>query len=289
MTVAVPAEAIDAVSHLVRERAGIVLGPGKRSLVEARLLRLMRRHGLTDASALRDLLSLPQNEDLRRAIVESMTTNVTAFFREPAHFDALAEAIPSWQAKLRAGGRIRLWSAGCASGEEAYSMAATLLHHWPDCARADLRILATDLSSAMIRKARAGIYPAGDLPENPALHRVLSPTADRDSLSVSPEARRLIRFETLNLLGDWPFRGRFDAIFCRNVVIYFDEPTRERLWLRFAAQMEPGGMLCLGHAERIDEARQPQFERCGITRYRRSGAPLPADAGAQFPKVSACP
>lgn len=280
---------IEAVSRLVQERAGIVLGPCKRSLVEARLLRLMRRHGLHDASALRGLLVLPEAEAFRTELVEVMTTNVTAFFREPAHFDAMVEAIPAWRAKIRAGGRLRLWSAGCASGEEAYSMAATLLHHWPDCEQADLRILATDLSPSMIGKARAGTYPMTAPPDIPALHGILSPVPESGAVSVRASARRLIRFEVLNLLAHWPFRGPFDAIFCRNVVIYFDEATRNRLWLRFAGRMEPGGMLCLGHAERIDEARLPQFQRCGITRYRRTDIPVPAGPGDQPTEVNACP
>lgn len=167
-------------------------------------------------------------------------------------------------------------------------MAATVLLHWPDAQTVDLRILATDLSPAMIQRARDGLYPARDF-VTPALVAIAQPGPAAELVSIAPSARRLIHFAELNLFKDWPFRGMFDAIFCRNVVIYFDEPSRIQLWLRFAARMETGAVLCLGHAERIDEAQLPQFERCGVTRYRRTEVPVPDGIFVQPLKVNACP
>ena len=205
-------------------------------------------------------------------MIGAMTTNVTKFFRESHHFDHLAGAVlPQLAAAARAGGRVRIWSAACSSGEEPYSIALTLLNAIPDAANLDILILASDLDPDMLARAEAGSYPAERLSDIPANLRGRHVETRRDgTFRIQDSVRSLIRFRHLNLLHDWPMPGSFDVIFCRNVMIYFDQPTQDDIWRRFAKRMRPNGTLYIGHSERIVTSGIP-FTLIGQTAYRFNG------------------
>lgn len=274
-----------AVARLVHRETGIVITAAKKSMLVSRLSRRLRSLGVASFSDYVALLLGPTGEAERRELVSAVTTNVTGFFREPHHFKALHDFGGNLVEKARAGGRVRLWSAGCSTGQEAFSMAATLLAIAPDLARHDLRILATDIDPVVIGTARIGLFDQHALGERPPTQilRFLKDGPAPGQVIVSPELHELIRFEELNLLSQWPFQGNFDVIFCRNVVIYFDLETRRDLWMRFASRMSEGGMLFIGHSERMDPKLEPFFEPVGITQYRRTGQRMPADALAAEP------
>lgn len=285
-----------AIARHIHRETGIVITAAKRSMLVSRLSRRLRLLGLDSFAAYAALLGSPDGAEERQALITAITTNVTGFFREPHHFKALADLLPDLLARARAGGRVRLWSAGCSTGQEPYSIAATILDQAPDAGRYDLRILATDIDAAVIDEARRGVYASraiGDRPPAP-MSRLLRRHAEPDSYTIDDSARALIRFEVLNLQHPWPFQGRFDVIFCRNVVIYFDRDTRVRLWTRFAERMPEGGMLFLGHSERMDPKIDALFAPCGLTQYRRTGVAVAA-AGLRdadpppTTKESACP
>jgi chemotaxis protein methyltransferase CheR len=269
-----------AISGRIHRDTGIVIGEAKRSMLISRLARRLRQLALPDFATYARLLDSAEGEDERLALVSAITTNVTGFFREPHHFDALTRMLPDLVARVRAGGRVRLWSAGCSTGQEAYSIAATLLHGAPGLGQGDLRILATDIDPQVIDQARRGVFDRrllGDSAPAP-LRRFVQDGPGSGQFALAPELQALIRFEVLNLLGPWPFTGGFDVIFCRNVVIYFDTETRRRLWARFAGRLAPGGTLFLGHSERMDPELEPLFAPAGITQYRRTAQPAPSDA-----------
>lgn len=277
---------------LIHNETGIVITEGKRSMLVSRLSRRLRHLGLADFSAYLAYLGGHDGQAERGVMVSAITTNVTGFFREPHHFERLAREAPHLLRKAREGGRVRLWSAGCSTGQEAISMAAVLAEHLPDGAAIDLRILATDIDPAVLQQARDGIYDRSLLGQTPpqALLRHVIPADTPDRVAFSPRLRSLISFEVLNLLEPWPFRGRFDMIFCRNVVIYFDDDTRRRLWARFAERLVPGGLLCIGHSERMDADLDHLLRPDGLKTYRRTTATAP-DSGPSTAKSKgpACP
>jgi chemotaxis protein methyltransferase CheR len=260
------------IATLVHSEAGIVLSETKVNLVYSRLAKRLRAIGL---KSFRDYCRLIEGEegvDERQAMIAAMTTNVTRFFREEHHFDYLRQDVsPKLAAKARAGGRVRIWSAGCSSGEEPYSIALTMLRETPDVANHDFLILASDIDHNMVARGRAGQYGAKQVEGIPQQYRqnFLEPIQDLGTLSYqfAPPVRALIRFNELNLLESWPMKGKFDAIFCRNVMIYFDEPTQNAIWKRFAEALLPGGTLFIGHSERIATDRQP-FDLVAQTTYR---------------------
>ena len=204
----------------------------------------------------------------RRRMISALSTNVTSFFREAHHFDILkSEVLPPL---LRDNARIRIWSAGCSTGQEAYSIALALLEVEPDASRRDIRILASDIDDDVVAGAREAVYPEAQLRRLPAAlrSRHFHP-AQEGHIRAGADLRRLVCVRRLNLLGDWPMTGKFDAIFCRNVVIYFDTPTQARLWKRFSNLLNPGGWQFLGHSERVQEAAAAGFRRAGVTAYRK--------------------
>lgn len=258
-------------ADVIHADSGIVINEAKKSLLVARINRRLRMLELPDYGAYCRYLDGSEGERERRELLSAITTNVTSFFREAHHFEALsAEVIPVLAAKARVGHRVRLWSAACSSGEEPYSLAFTLLEAIPDAANLDILILATDIDPRMVKRAEEGLYdeevvrPLGQA----RLQRFLAPT--NKALSVKDEVKKLLRFGELNLHGDWPFNGGFDVIMCRNVAIYFDAEARRRLWLRFATLLSEGGSLFIGHSERIDGAAAALFDLTGTTQYRRN-------------------
>ena len=180
-------------------------------------------------------------------MVDALTTNKTSFFREHAHFGVLRDdVLPACP------GPVRLWSAGCSSGEEAYTL-AMVLHDALGPAASSARILATDISHRVLATATAGVYPATTLADVPSSLRqqYWRPSPDGTRLEAAPALRALVRFGRLNLMAAWPMRGPFDAIFCRNVMIYFDKATQQALVERFRQLLRPGGYLFVGHSESL--------------------------------------
>lgn len=277
-----------AMAHRIHRDTGIVIGEAKRNMLISRLAHRLHDLALPDFAAYMRLLDSPSGEEERRALISAITTNVTRFFREPHHFAALAEMVPALASRAQSGARIRLWSAGCSTGQEAYSIAATLLDHDPSLDRCDLRILATDIDPEVIEAARRGVYDSRSIgAEAPAaLKRFLQNGPQDHQVSITQKLRSLIRFEPLNLLDPWPFHGQFDVVFCRNVVIYFDPETRHALWRRMASRIVVDGRLFLGHSERMDPRLDPLFAVCGITQYRRTETAAPQDPGQIHPSTS---
>jgi chemotaxis protein methyltransferase CheR len=208
-------------------------------------------------------------------LINALTTNVTAFFRENHHFEALSEyMIPEALQRNQASRRLRIWSAGCSTGEEPYCIAMVASAALPTGVRWDLKILATDIDSDVVGAAQAGVYPMDRLTSVPQaqLRRCFRKGVGMNAgqAIVQPDIARLVSFRTLNLMQQWPMSGPFDVIFCRNVMIYFDQATREKLVNRFGEMLAPGGYLCIGHSESIHGGGAP-FKLVGKTIYRRHG------------------
>lgn len=260
--------------EFVLRHCGIALSEQKRQLVQGRLLRRLRALGLREFAAYCELLrNDPESElgDLASAI----STNVTSFFRESHHYDLLEQTLlPQWLAeKRRSGERLRIWSAGCSTGEEPYALAMVLAEALEKHgAGVDAKILATDLSPQALAGAREGVYALDKLGGVNAERRrrwfLRGEGAYAGLACVHPRLRELVAIQPLNLLHDWPMSGLFDAIFCRNVVIYFDKPTKERLFRRYAAQLVPEGYLFLGHSESM-HGLNDDFALVGRTVYRK--------------------
>ncbi|HWU77718.1 MAG TPA: protein-glutamate O-methyltransferase CheR [Rhodanobacter sp.] len=258
----------------VLEHCGISLGEQKHQLVQGRLLRRLRALGLKNFEAYCELLRRDPEGELGE-LASVISTNVTSFFREVHHYDLLTnELLPRWLSeKRRDGDRLRIWSAGCSTGEEPYALAMVLAEAIDKSGgKADARILATDLSPQALECARKGVYPLerlNGISDERRKRWMLRGSGEYAGLaSVHPRLRELVTIEPLNLLHNWPMRGPFDAIFCRNVVIYFDQPTKQRLFSRYADLLPPGGYLFLGHSESL-HGISDQFELVGRTVYRK--------------------
>ncbi|WP_419826672.1 CheR family methyltransferase [Sphingomonas sp.] len=264
-----------AIARLAFDEAGIVLAPNKAQLVYGRLARLVRACGLDSFADY--VVRIEEDADERARAVDALTTNHTGFFRESHHFDHfVAEVWPTLRRRLAEGGRVRLWSAACSSGEEPYTFVIAALGREKGLARElasrDFRVLATDLSQTILTAARAGRYPQDVASTIPAALRALWTEPTEDGFAIAEGARAPIAFRPLNLLRPWPMRNRFDAIFCRNVMIYFDEATKARLQARLADQLAPGGFLYIGHSERLAADVAPRFASIGRTIYRKVDA-----------------
>ncbi|HMM76003.1 MAG TPA: protein-glutamate O-methyltransferase CheR [Gammaproteobacteria bacterium] len=256
---------------MVGEHAGINLGEAKRELVYGRIARRLRALGMRSFDDYCRLLEEAPDGEIGN-FINAITTNLTAFFREEHHFDFLRETlIPAWLAR-GSRPRVRIWSAGCSTGEEPYSLAMTLREHMPASALADVAILATDIDTNVLAHAEAGVYDAARVENLPRARlqqwfkRGRGDNADR--VRVVPELQQLIRFRQLNLMQDWPVKGPLDLIVCRNVVIYFDKPTQRRLFARFADKLAPRGHLIIGHSETLYNVSEA-FELVGRTVYRK--------------------
>lgn len=218
-----------------------------------------------------------QHDELQH-LVNRVTTNITAFFREPVHFTFLAQMLlPAWQrqvARSRAP-RLRLWSAGCSTGQEAYSLAAVLHSVLGESSRVDAKILATDVSSRALAIAKAARYsePLSVIPTSWRGSFLSTRSGEQRYLTVTPAARAWVSFRLLNLLTErLPFRGRFDVIFCRNVLIYFDEPTQQAVIARLADQLNPGGCLFLSLSEGLTRI-PPGLTALGHSIYQNNRPP----------------
>jgi chemotaxis protein methyltransferase CheR len=256
-------------SQLAHEHSGIVLSESKRNLAYGRLSRRLRALKLTSFREYRDYLT--KNEREIESFVNSISTNHTKFFRENHHFDHFRANVVMPMARSH-GHRLRIWSAGCSSGEEPYTVAAVLAREVANIGRHDVRMLATDIDTDILAKAARGEFPLSAIDEVPNQYHGYFETVEEvrgQQMVVMPdELRSLISFRQLNLMAPWPFKGLFDVIFCRNVMIYFDAPTKHKLVQRFTQQLKPGGWLYIGHSESLIGAH-PGLALMGRTIYRR--------------------
>lgn len=263
--------AFQTVARHLQDETGIVLSEAKKGLAVSRLSRRLRVLGLSDFDAYCRLLSGPEGPAERQEMVLLLTTNVTRFFREPHHFETLRSRIlPGLVARAKSGGRVRIWSAGCSSGEEPYSIAMTILEAFSQAPSTNLRILATDIDSNVVSSGQKGCYKISDedLAENPLLEKYTEKVAGSDQqFEILPALKALVQFGQLNLLQPWPMRGKFDIIFCRNVVIYFSTETQQALWPRFAGSLNVGGHLMIGHSERVTGPAANALRSAGVTHY----------------------
>jgi chemotaxis protein methyltransferase CheR len=262
------------IATTLKEMSGIVLSDGKVALAYSRLAKRLRILGLNSFAEYCAMIDSADGADELQAMLAALTTNVTRFYREPHHFDTLHDLfLTDLAQKARSGERVRLWSAACSNGQEPYSMAMTVLTAMPDAASHDVRILATDIDPNMVAEGRDGTYRSELLDPVPPQSRQRFFEASYDGqLTARGSLRELTRFNVLNLLGSWPMKHKFDAIFCRNVAIYFDEPTQERIWARFAQCLHEGAHLFIGHSERVSGPAERYFEATGLTTYRRRRA-----------------
>ncbi|MFN7101471.1 MAG: protein-glutamate O-methyltransferase CheR [Pseudorhizobium sp.] len=264
------------IAAMIYSDAGIYLNDSKASLVYSRLSKHIRNLGLKGFREYCALVASPEGAPERRDMLSHLTTNFTRFFRENHHFEHLRdEVLPGLIARAKSGGRVRIWSAACSDGQEPYSIALTVLAMAPNIADYDFRILATDIDPKILALARAGIYDEAALETvTPVMRKQSFREVDvggRRKFQVDDRVKKLITFNELNLMAQWPFKGHFDVIFCRNVVIYFDEPTQMKIWSRFASLLPEGGHLYIGHSERVSGDAKNLFDNIGITTYRLTG------------------
>ena len=263
----------NALRTLVKEMTGINLAGSKRELVYGRISRRLRALGLSSFGAYRGLLESGDGTELV-AFCNALTTNLTSFFRESHHFDYLRDAFLT--TRHNAGSRserIRIWSSACSSGEEPYSIAMTIMEAIPDWKKWDIKILATDLDSDILARAKRGCYTHDRVKGFDAkrLARFFTESGEgaERTYEVIPELANLITFRQINLMHDLPMSGPLDAIFCRNVVIYFDKETQRALFARIAKLQRPGNLLFLGHSESLFKVSD-DYALIGRTVYRRS-------------------
>jgi chemotaxis protein methyltransferase CheR len=270
-----------AISRLVKQRCGINLHQGKMALVAARLHKRLRALKFASFGQYLEHIRNDADGTETAAMLDALTTNVTHFFREPQHFHFLKSIVLPWILRQHdQDRRIRIWSAGCSSGEEPYSIAILLRSAVKNLGDWDLRVLATDLSQQMLKLARQGIYEPHQLRQVPLplIHHNFTPCKSGLQISyrIKEPLKRVVDFAQLNLLDPWPMKGPFDAVFCRNVMIYFDKPTQQQLVERFWKILAPGGALFIGHSESLTGIRhhfsyqQPAvYQKCKVSEDRR--------------------
>ncbi|MBO6508959.1 MAG: protein-glutamate O-methyltransferase [Roseibium sp.] len=262
-------------SAIVYDQAGIVLKDQKKNMVYSRLVRRLRELDLKSFQEYCQLLESGRGYEETGFLINAITTNLTKFFRENHHFEHLAQVALKdvvGQSAKTGRNRLRIWSAGCSSGVDPYSIAMTLSANFTRLSAWDAKILATDLDTSMVARGKEGRYRPEDLENVPASYRkrYFSPSPCGQEMIASDSLQKLITFKQLNLLKYWPLKGPFDVIFCRNVMIYFDEQTKSKLIHRFAQMLKPGGWLYIGHSESILDA-DAQFKLIGRTTYCRRG------------------
>jgi chemotaxis protein methyltransferase CheR len=261
------------IAKLVYEHAGIVIREHKEAMTRGRLARRVKALGLGTVAEYCAFLKTPGAVSEIPELINAVTTNHTAFFRERHHFDHLRKDVLPKLLQERSGrrGRIRIWSSACSSGEEPYSIAATSRDVLGSRSDVDFRILATDIDTDILERAEAGLYPSELFERLPPDVKPLLKleVAARGEARISEDLRRLIAFKRLNLIEKWPMGGPFDVIFCRNVFIYFDTQTKASILDRFVALLAPGGFLYLGHSESLPQPH-PQLRLIGRTIYERT-------------------
>lgn len=262
------------ISQVVGERVGIDLPETKRELIYGRLAKRLRKLGIKRFKEYCERIEQGDEEEFTN-LINAITTNVTSFFRENHHFEYLRNTLlPELVAnqKHTKQPRLRIWSAGCSSGKEPYSIAMVLSEAIPDIHRWDVKVLATDLDSNILDVARSGIYSIEFLDQIPLESQKkwlkIGHGSNNGEFKVRDEIMQLVSFKQLNLLSEWPMRGLFDIIFCRNVTIYFDKANRTKVVSRFAEKLVDDGHLFVGHSESLFDQTH-KFQSLGRTVHKK--------------------
>jgi len=259
----------DQVKEVAYALTGIKLTDHKKNMIYSRLARRIRQRGLNSFDDYCHLLN-QQGNDEATEFVNAITTNLTSFFRENHHFEYLKNSVfPELIKKNSASRRVRVWSAGCSTGEEPYSIAICLSEQMP-IGSWDIKVLATDLDTNVVAHAKRGVYQDDRIEsiDQGRSRKWFLRDANGSEVRVKRSLQELITFKPLNLLERWPMKGPFDVIFCRNVVIYFDKETQKKLFNRYADMLAPGGYLFIGHSENLHKVCS-RFESLGKTIYRK--------------------
>jgi len=262
------------IQTMVGRHTGIKLSEAKRDMVYSRLSRRLRALNIASFRDYCQMLEEDTGEELVQ-FTNAITTNLTSFFRENHHFEYLKNTLlPDLIKKNSSSRRIRIWSAGCSTGEEPYSLAMTVKESVPNADGWDIKILATDLDSNVLASAREGTYAIErieGIDEKKRRRWFLKSKNNGSGVTrVIPELQKMITFKQLNLMNEWPMKGPFDIIFCRNVVIYFDKPTQKILFGRYADLMSSDGHLFVGHSETLYRVSD-NFDLIGSTIYKMRG------------------
>ncbi len=268
MSAPLTSAAFTVLADLLKARSGLIIGQDKIYLLETRLVTLLRREQMADLNALAERIGRPGAEPLAREVVEAMTTNESFFFRDDKPFQHFrAQALPRLVSARPAGTTLRIWSAASSTGQEAYSVAMILAESKPVVANRKIEIVGTDIARGPLMRARDGQYTQFEVQRGlPVQYLMKYFKKDDPHWRIVPAIREMAQFREFNLLGDLRSLGRFDIVFCRNVLIYFDQATKTKVLEAIAGQMPPDGMLYLGGAETV----------LGITgRF----APLPGERG----------
>ena len=262
-------EKFDYICRFIYEETGIVLNDKKVEMVHRRLAKLAKSRGFNGLSSYYEYF-VEHKENEQHDLINALTTNLTRFFREPHHFDFLKDSYFPWlfsQNKLEK--RIRIWSSACSTGEEPYSIAMILRHYFSQYLNEwDVKILATDIDTDVLHKAKAGRYPKVVLDDIPMAMKSTCILQKENEVHMAESIKQLITFKPLNLLHQWPMKGPFDVIFCRNVIIYFDKTTQQNLFSKFHQYLQPKGLLILGHSESLGAAAC-NFKPLGKTTFGR--------------------
>jgi chemotaxis protein methyltransferase CheR len=254
---------------IVHEKTGIKLADHKRSMVYSRLAKRLRELNFDNFAHYLDFLCSEDGNAESVNFINAVTTNLTSFFREKHHFEHLKQLIKTTVAKNPAQKKIRIWSCASSSGQEPYSIAMTLCDAIPNIAQWDIKILATDIDTNMLHKCKTAIYKEEALEDIPEEYRKrFTIKSEKETILMADILRKMITFKQLNLLEDFPMRGPFDIIFCRNVVIYFDKPTQIGLFNKIADILTPDGILYIGHSESLFKVCE-QFSLIGRTTYKK--------------------
>lgn len=253
-----------------KKHFGLSLSDNKKPLVRSRLSRRLRSLKIGSFSDYLDILDDVGSTEERTELLCLLTTNVTQFFREAHHFETLRnEVLPPLVDAAQNGARVRLWSAGCSTGPEPYSIAIVLHALCPNAHKLDIKVLGTDIDPVVLRQAIAAEYGPKDLAQIPKIYANIVSGGGSSTPRLPDEVTSLVRFGTLNLIKPFPFSGKFDAIFCRNVAIYFDKETQQDVWTAFSNALKPNGFLFLGHSERLSGPALQRFRGTGITTYQK--------------------
>lgn len=261
------------IAALAKENFGLSLSDTKKPLIQSRLSKRLKLLGLPDFGSYCTLLKESPSADEYNELLSCLTTNVTHFFRENHHFETLKDdLLPGLVAAAQKGARVRLWSAGCSTGQEPYSLAITLLEACNTAASLDIKILATDIDPLVVQTAKLGRYLSEEVTGVSDAQKTKYFKRDGDEFAINDDVKSLVTFGVLNLVAPLPFAGPFDVIFCRNVAIYFDNPTQQSVWSTLVSVLGSDGHLFIGHSERMSGPAGAMLSGAGITTYKRIGA-----------------
>lgn len=271
-TIALNEEDFSCIARIAKQNYGLHIEASKRTMIQSRLSGRLQDLGVDDFKSYCALLE-ENNAAEQRNFISAITTNVTRYFREAHHFDHFSNTVlPTLKRKCEAGERVRLWSCGCSTGPEPFSLAACIIDGFPNAATYDLKLLATDLDEDVLAQAEQPHVTAEQIaPLTPDQKRMLLEhgTDGTSDPRIKREIRDLITFAKLNIQEEFPMSGMFDVIFCRNVLIYFEQENQRSIWRKFAERSRDNGFLYIGHSERVMGGASDLYKQVGTTIYQR--------------------